>query len=187
MIAEATLVAHSIVITVRLFAPVLSILLQQKIRVVNIHLLKGRNQRTAHQDVVDVLPFTLIFIGGLCPVMSHGTLRDVMQPLTVEILQQRVVIPVVEVSRYDDSRLGMEAADGINGGYQAFAYYPAVRARLTFTPETTGRMDYEYMERITADRLTAGIQNVARWAHARERLHPEGIAPNETERSGGVE
>ena len=73
MIAEATLVAHSIVITVRLFAPVLSILFQQEIRVVNIHLLKGRNQRTAHQDVVDVLPFTLIFIGGLCPVMCGNT------------------------------------------------------------------------------------------------------------------
>jgi hypothetical protein len=36
---------------------------------------------------------------------------------------------------------------------------------MTFTPETTGRMDYEDMERITADRLTAGIENIARRAH----------------------
>ena len=107
--------------------------------------------------MVDVLPSALIFIGSLRSVMSYGTLRDVMQPLTMEISQQCIVIPIVEVTRHDDSRIRMKAADGINGGHQPFAHHAPVRARLPLTAKTARSMHHEYVECIAADDFAAGI------------------------------
>ena len=123
----------------------------------HIYLLKTPDHRITHQDMVDVLPSALIFIGSLRPVIPHGTLRDVMQPLTMEIGQQCIVIPIVEVTRHDDSRIRMKTADGINGGHQPFAHYAPVRARLPLTAKTARSMYHKYVECIAADDFAAGI------------------------------
>ena len=113
VIAVAWLIAHAVVSTARAIATVELFIFKEE--------LGGMDEGSVHliiyiragKDMIDALPLALITIGATDTVLSLRLLSKITETMPIDLLEDRAIRTVVEVTGYNEFGIWRDGMDGV--------------------------------------------------------------------------
>jgi len=105
MVAIARLVAHAVIGAARTVAAIFLIFLKQKQRGMDVGRVHLFIYRTGTQDMVYAAPRAFIAVGSQDAVLPTGILGEVAQAVLGQASEQRAIVRIVEIARYQEMGL----------------------------------------------------------------------------------
>lgn len=141
----------------------------------------------AGEDVIDTLPLAFVTVGAFDTVFAMGISREIMQPMTVYLLEDITVRSIVEVACDDEVGIWRDGMDGVDGLAKASCGCLPEGPTIAFAAITARQMHYKNMKCVARDGLAADIENITRRTHAFYRRDTKRITADGSERERAVE